>query len=223
MVRVNAINRVTLGSQVASELRMLMAKRELERGVVLGEEYLAEKFGVSRGPVRDALRILTNEGLAVPRGNRTEFRGLSVTDVDELFSLRQILESAALERALEKDRAALIDLMSSACDAMEKAAEGGSAEAFAAADMEYHSSSFIVAEHTRLLSIWRQYQDTVAMVLLASRETYGDLGPSIKSHHVLLDLVRTGDFNNIEYELKRHLHNANERARSFYEDPKEKK
>lgn len=50
----------------------MMARRQITGGTVLGEEYLAEQFGVSRGPIRDALKILVNDGLAVTRGNRTE-------------------------------------------------------------------------------------------------------------------------------------------------------
>lgn len=93
------------GTQSAKERVYQSLKDDIVRGVLdmgamLNEGQLASKYGVSKGPVREALVLLCQEGLveAVPRvGYRTS--RVTVKDVDDIFDLRKIVEGAAAERA----------------------------------------------------------------------------------------------------------------------------
>ncbi|MFH5821211.1 GntR family transcriptional regulator [Georgenia sp. AZ-5] len=216
-MQITPIKQDSLGAQVARELRLLIATRRIADGTPVVEEALANQFGVSRGPVRDALKILAAEGLVTVRGRRAEIRGLTAIDIDELFSLRHMLESTALAMAMERDPDALLAALEGALRQMEAAVTSGEAEAFAQADSRFHSSFYLAAGHSRLTAIWAQYRPSIEMVLLSSRETYRDLAPSIGSHYTLTDLIRAGDPGQALQELTEHLDNARRRVRTFYE------
>ncbi|MEE6282915.1 GntR family transcriptional regulator [Georgenia sp. MJ170] len=213
---IKPIKHNSLGTQVADELRTLIATRRIEAGTTIGEEALAAQFGLSRGPVREAIKTLAGEGLIELGGRSAVIRGLDADDIDELFSLRLILESAAVRMATERDVEQLLAQLDAALDEMEDAVAGGSAKAFAAADLRFHSSLYSVAGHRRLQGIWDLYRPSISVVLLASRSTYDDLRPSIDSHYKLRDLVGSGDLDAVVAELERHLDNARSRVREFY-------
>ena len=80
-------------------LRRAIIGGELEPGTHLVESALSERFGVSRAPIRDALKELEGEGLLEPRRRGVYVKALTGEDVWELHNLRQTLEVAALELA----------------------------------------------------------------------------------------------------------------------------
>lgn len=216
---ITPIRHRSLGEQVADELRRLIAKRVVTPGSQLAEEDLADRFGVSRGPVREALKTLAAEGLIEIRGRRAFIRGLEANDIDELFSLRQMLESTALRRAMERDNPRLVRLLDEAIGQMRVAAADQSPNEFAKADRNYHTSFYQIADHSRLRQIWEQFLPSISLVLLASRETYSDLTPSVTSHVVLRDLIAEGEIDPVLAELTSHIDNARQRVRVFYEGP----
>ena len=95
-----------MGEQISHRLRVDIISGAIGNGTHLAEDSLAARFDVSRGPVRDALRQLESEGLVENRRKRlyVSFRGLP--DIEELYSLRENLESMALRLAGELSEAA---------------------------------------------------------------------------------------------------------------------
>lgn len=215
-MKIEPIKQSSLGEQVAAELRRLIATRAMTPGTTVTEEALATQFRLSRGPVREAIRMLTAEGLLEAHGRATVIRGVSTEDVDELFSLRFVLESAAVELAMQRNQELLVRLLDESIEEMEHAANSGSAEAFADADLRFHSSLYVVAGHRRLQAIWDQYRPSIHLILLVSRKTYEDLAPSVEYHYRLRDLISSGDVDAVRADLAEHLDNARGRVRAFY-------
>lgn len=88
---------------IAVSLRELIATGELEGGARLVERELAERFGVSRVPMREAIQRLESEGLVELLRNRgAVVRTLTEADVDEIYSLRMLLEGDAIFRAVKR-------------------------------------------------------------------------------------------------------------------------
>ncbi|MGI5285712.1 GntR family transcriptional regulator [Nonomuraea polychroma] len=100
-----------LGDQLLAQLRSLIVRGELSVGTHLVEGRIAERFGVSRGPVRDALRQLEIEGLVETRERGVFVRGLSDHDLVELYSLPGALEGLAIQEAIARLDAADRDLV----------------------------------------------------------------------------------------------------------------
>jgi DNA-binding GntR family transcriptional regulator len=100
-VKVDAIKNI--GEVIAQSLKEMIYEAELKPGQQLVQENIAQMFGVSRVPVRDALQILINMGLAVNVPRRGVIvRPLSRKLLDELFEIRKILEGSAIKTAVQK-------------------------------------------------------------------------------------------------------------------------
>lgn len=82
---------------IHSELREAILRDEIAAGTDLSQVKLAKQFGVSRGPVREALRLLEKEGLIESRFNhRARVAAFSVKDLDELYGMRIVMESLGI-------------------------------------------------------------------------------------------------------------------------------
>ncbi|MFC3997421.1 GntR family transcriptional regulator [Nocardiopsis sediminis] len=216
MPEIPTIKQVALGDQVAAELRRMIITGRYAPGDSLVEGHLAERFDLSRGPIRDALKTLAAEGLIDTNRRSATVVGLSAADIDELFSLRESMETLALKIALDTDRTRLAAELEQTLQAMRTAAETRDPEAYTAADLRFHSVFYSTAGHRRLADVWAQYRPTIEMLLLASNERYDDLGPSVAAHELLARLIATGEPGAAFAELHAHLDNARLRLREPY-------
>ncbi|QOR70279.1 GntR family transcriptional regulator [Ruania alkalisoli] len=209
---VTPLKQTSLGEQVARDLRVLIVDGRLTRGVHLVEADLSRDFGVSRGPIRDALRKLEVEGLVETRQRGTFVVGLTEEDVAEMFSLRRTLESFALRLCSEAE-----DLDWSAFDRplerMRQAADASDAGSFAVADLEFHSLFYEMSGHRRLHALWRENEPTFLTLLTLTTARDDDLHPSAESHAVILRDLRSGRLDRALAELDSHLEGASRRMR----------
>jgi len=216
MSEILPIKQRALGEKVAGELRRLIITGRYAPGTSLVEGHLAEQFDLSRGPIRDALKILASEGLIDTNRRSATVVGLGGDDIDELFSLRGSLEHLALEIGLRRDRTGLADGLKAPLEQMRRARQDRDPDLFTAADVRFHSVFYDVAGHRRLADVWAQYRPTIEVLLLASNERYEDLGPSVRAHEVLAGLVESGEPEAVLDELRGHLDNARLRLRAPY-------
>src|SRR5882757_7217198 len=141
---VSPIRQAPLGEQLLVQLRALIVRGELTAGTHLVEGWIAERFGVSRGPVRDALRQLELEGLVETRRRGVYVRGLSDTDLAELYALRGALESLAVRESIARLPGGDWSGLHTALDRMWAAADAGDSAAFAAADLDFHGGFYAI-------------------------------------------------------------------------------
>ena len=98
----NAQRPPTAQEYVLQRLRQAIISRELRPGAAIRQELLAEKYGTSRVPLREALKILEGEGHVTYIPHRGYFvADLSVSDLREVYIIRDLLETEALTRAVE--------------------------------------------------------------------------------------------------------------------------
>lgn len=205
----------SLGAQVAQVLRHRIVRGELAPGARITEEALAEEFSVSRGPVRDALTQLSFEKLVeVQRPRGVYIVGLTRDDVDQLYSLRGALEQLALSRAMRVDDDARWTAMAAAVGRMGEAADAGDHAAFVAADLEFHSQIYALADHPRLEGAWNQYLPTFTALLEVTINHDEDLHESSGDHVKLMDVMRSGTPTQAAKVLTEHLDGARERMLS---------
>jgi GntR family transcriptional regulator of gluconate operon len=205
----------SLGAQVAQVLRHRIVSGELAPGARITEEALAEEFSVSRGPVRDALTQLSFEKLVeVQRPRGVYIVGLTRDDVDQLYSLRGALEQLALSRAMRVDDDARWTAMAAAVGRMGEAADDGDHAAFVAADLEFHSQIYALADHPRLEGAWNQYLPTFTALLEVTINHDEDLHESSGDHVKLMDVMRSGTPTQAAKVLTEHLDGARERMLS---------
>ncbi len=167
---IRAIDQSKLGEEVAQMLRRAILAGELEPGTHLVESSLSTDFGVSRGPIRDALRELESEGLVEARRRGVFVTGLTRDDVWELYTLRAAIDVVALDLAAAQFTLEDFTRLRRLVEVMERAADDGRMADFAEADIRFHSAFYERAGHRRLLRVWQSFVGTFQVLIeLGSR------------------------------------------------------
>ena len=204
-----------LGHHVLAQLRRAIITGDLAAGTHLVESKLSATFDVSRGPIRDALRQLQVEGLVESRRRGTYVRGLTSADIEELYMIRELLEFAAVRAICEREG---VDLegVKAELRRMREAFEAGDRQAFASADLQFHTAFYDAAGYPRLSAVWAQYRPTFADMLAVTNAQDGDLAPTLRDHELLLESVAGGDTEGTLEILGRHIQGSLDRMRSAY-------
>lgn len=200
-----------LGPQLAQELRYRIIRGTYPAGMHLVETDLSAEFDVSRGPVRDALRILETEGLLTSRRRGVFVRGLPAADVTELYTVRAAIEQLAVDLVIQRTRQPDWAGYDQLVEEMRKAAEARDPARFAVADLAFHTLFYSDSENRRLLGFWQQIQPTFAVMLKVTTQEERDLYGPAESHSAILEAAKRGDRDGAITEMRKHLDEAHQR------------
>lgn len=151
---------LALGEQVYHTLRSHLRKGLIVAGQPLQEVQLAEKLGVSRTPVREALTRLASEGLLASDGRSFVVPALTLDDVDDIYEVRFLIEPAAIRRVAEFTtdpavRAPIEDALAAAAAAN----KSGDADAFRETNVRFRAAWLALVPNRRLVKVVEQYAD----------------------------------------------------------------
>jgi DNA-binding GntR family transcriptional regulator len=205
-----------LADDVIERLRDAIALGELPQGQAINERDLARALGVSRGPVREALRKLHDECLVDIRHNHaTIVRELSARDIEEVYSLRLVLERAAIERAAQHATEDDIAALTAALAVLTEAAETGTPRQVAIADVGFHDCIYRAARHERLEHAWKGLRAQVYVFLHLRNEVGSDYRAHAAAEHAeLVELIGTGNVERASETIEQHLKAAYERLQT---------
>lgn len=207
-----------LGQQVANQLRLAIVAGEVSAGTRLVEDELASRLRVSRGPVRDALRELAEEGL-VDMANRGAFVvPLNTRDVWELYSFRTVLESFALELAAERFTEEDITASETILESMARSAKEGRMDDFVAEDMAFHSLFYERSGHRRLLRSWQALARSFRAILTITSIANPRTASILEKHRGILEAVKARDGAAAKRVLQAHLEEAETVLRRVYNE-----
>ncbi|GAB3043370.1 GntR family transcriptional regulator [Sediminivirga luteola] len=204
------IRQERLGDQLARDLRRKILGGELEPGHHLVEHVLAERYDVSRGPVREALKQLEVDGLAdsVRQGYRVS--EVTAEDIDELYMLRLALETLAVERARAK--AADWSELERIVAGLHDAAAENSQSRFAQWDLRFHSFFYQAGGGKRLRTMWTLFEPTLAALAEINPHPADDLQNAAEDHDRIFHAIKdSGDDDAWRALLTTHLVGAKER------------
>ncbi|MER7563688.1 GntR family transcriptional regulator [Streptomyces sp. NPDC048523] len=182
-----------LADEVADRIREAIFNGAYAPGEQLREVELSGELGVSRGPVREALRLLEREGLVHCAWHRgTTVTTLSAEDVAELDSLRGALEDLAVRQVIAHASDEDLASIAKTADMMERA---GDAHEMVRLDIAFHDAVFAAAGHRRLADAWDGIRCQVHLFLLTriGRSTAGYLDRIPREHHGLVTALRARD------------------------------
>ena len=151
---------LALGEQVYHTLRSHLRNGAIQVGQPLQEVQLAEKLGVSRTPVREALARLASDGLLVSEGRSFMVPALTLADVDDIYEIRFLIEPAALRRVAEftADAATRAPIETALSDAI-RAHDAADAEAFREANVRFRAAWLALVPNPRLVRVVEQYSE----------------------------------------------------------------
>jgi GntR family transcriptional regulator of gluconate operon len=210
---ISPVHRPPLGEQLLDQVRALIVRGELEPGTHLVEGWMAERFGVSRGPVRDALRQLELEGLVETRRRGVFVRGLSEDDIVELYAVRGALEGRAIRDVIARRGSVDWTPLEDAVTRMRAAAGVPDPDAFASADLDFHSAFYSLGGNRRLAATWALHRSLFAAMLAVTNATDRDLNPIAQDHADLAQTVRIGEVESALAALDEHLEGSCARMR----------
>jgi DNA-binding GntR family transcriptional regulator len=185
-----------LWESVSDQLRDEILDGRLAAGSRLVETELAERFGVSRGPIRDALRELARGGLAVDLPRRGTFvSSLTEADLGEVYVLRRAIEEAAVRltigKASEADIAQMFEVLGEA-----EAAYGRNdlAEAWEA-DMAFHRTYCRLSGNGRLLELFDHLASQTVLLMRTALAERASLGwtPPVEFHRRIASAIEARD------------------------------
>lgn len=208
-IQLEGIANPPLRSRVADRLREAILRGELRPGQTLTEVALSQQFQVSRAPVREAFRSLSEEGLleTVPyKGTRV--RALSRTDIEETYSLRGQLEAFAITRIVS--RAGTVDVaeLGRLCDLMRELAAAGDLAGLDEADERFHRAIIELADHALLLSVWSTLALRVRQIMaLRNRQNQNPMEVAL-NHPPIVEALKRKDLDAALTHIARHVASA---------------
>ncbi|WP_433679774.1 GntR family transcriptional regulator [Nocardia sp. CA-119907] len=211
------VNRQSTAEMIADRLREAIMRGNLGPGAQLGEADLATRFGVSRGPVREAMQRLLTEGLLYSIRNRGIFViELTIDDVVDIYRARTAIEGGALALILDGRRDIAYTALEPSVTSMRACAETGDAAGVSDADQAFHEALVESAGSPRLVRAARTLLIETRMCLGALQTTYPDLREQAQEHVELRDAIGSGPAPRARALLVEHMDDAVQRLRRQY-------
>jgi DNA-binding GntR family transcriptional regulator len=172
------VERRVLRHEVLQGLRTRIVEGEIAPGTRLLEIPLATRLGVSRGPIREALRQLEQEGLVEFEPHRGAIVvGVPDDEIETMYGIRALLEATAFSRACRRLKARDLEALDAMVESMIEASEDGDVERVTELDLEFHGRVVELSGLTYLRRLWSSIDGVVRLRNARVRKQLG--GPSV--------------------------------------------
>ncbi|MFE4545410.1 GntR family transcriptional regulator [Arthrobacter sp. NPDC056727] len=197
---------------IADQLREQIVQGIFRPGEQINESAMATRLRTSRGPLREALQRLCQEGILVNHRNRGVFvLELTTEDIKEIYAVREAVESAAANTLLDGNREQITDT----CDVlkgiikdMAKQVAVSDWQAIARLDMQFHTSFIAGTGNSRLIRIYETLAAESRMCILSLEVSYPRADVLVQEHQNILDLLEARDRRALQNAIKRHMQKA---------------
>jgi len=202
----NQIENRSLRDRVLDALREAIITGEFKPGQQLIETDLATSLGVSLAPLREALQILSTEGLAetVPY-HGTTVRRLTKADIEELYSLRSVLETFAIRRVIGQHNPEHVPLLRKCFEEMLAAAEAGDLKQVNQIDRQFHDMLIELSGHCLLMTSWNVVSMRVRQVMALLNRRNRDLKKIAYNHVPIVDAIEAGEVDKAIELMEKHV------------------
>ncbi|PKO91500.1 MAG: GntR family transcriptional regulator [Betaproteobacteria bacterium HGW-Betaproteobacteria-10] len=202
----NRIAPTALYQEVAERLRQRIFNHELTPGDWIDEQKLAEEYGISRTPLREALKVLAAEGLVDLKPRRGCYvTEISHQDIDDIFPLMAMLEGRCAFIAAQLATAGDIRGLKAIHEKLESAAKDSRIDAFFEANQEFHRRIQELTNNRWLLSVIQDLRKVLKLSRLHSLSLEGRLQQSLEEHRIIMAAFEAGDAAKAEKSMHDHL------------------
>ena len=179
---------------VCETLRDALRRGILQPGERLMEIQLAEDLGVSRTPVREAIRKLEMEGYVIMMPRRgTYVADLSIRDINEVFEIRTSLESLASGLAAERIDEDELEKLQRLLVEIGAYIKSGDMESIVRTDTEFHDLLYQASRNTRLVGIISNLREQLTRFRTTSMSFPGRLKATLEEHRKIVEAIAQGD------------------------------
>ncbi len=192
--KVNMDEYLPLRDVVFNTLRQAILRGELKPGERLMEIQLANKLGVSRTPIREAIRKLELEGLVlmIPRKG-AEVAEITEKNLRDVLEVRRALEELAVRLTCERITKEQIEELKVAAGEFETATKSSDVTKIAEADVRFHDVIYLATDNERLIQLLNNLREQMyryRVEYLKRKEVYPKL---IKEHEEIIQAIRDGE------------------------------
>lgn len=219
VVGFNHIENKPLRERILDILRDAIVNGEFKPGHPLIETELATQLGVSRAPLREALQILNKEGLleTVPY-HGTTVRRLSRTDIEELYSLRVVLETFAIRRVIAQNSPENTQRLREYFAKMLDAAEANDLKLLNKIDREFHDAIIEYSKHGLLMSVWNAVSLRVRQVMALQNNRFSDIKEIAYNHLAIIDAIAEADESRAVALIEDHVSSVGRQIAQHWDD-----
>lgn len=209
-------------------MRRAIILGELPPGSRLDEQWLADKFGVSRIPIREMFPLLERNGLVRIEPRRGVFVvGLSNEDIHDVYECRSVLEARSIRRVAETIDAEGLARLRELVDRVEWAMRNNQPDRIVAYDIAFHREIVVMAGNKRILAAWDMLVELISVLLDISSSVFRDVvlpyDPVAPQRHTkLLHFIETRNADAAEELLMNHLYGSEVAVREAIKYMREK-
>ncbi|MBX3012244.1 MAG: GntR family transcriptional regulator [Caldilineaceae bacterium] len=208
----------TLSDEAADRLRAAIRSGVLQPGSRLIERDLAERLGMSRIPIREAIQRLVDEGLA----RKLPHRGAQVytptrEEIEEICSLRVVLERFVAERAIERWQPHYEFELRQIIQHMRLAGSQQDLQEVYAQDYRFHHTLWQIANHSMMIEVLSTLRARISRFLYEANGalSMSELETHITDHNKLIDVLLSGDVAEAQDSFMQHVLGAKERILTY--------
>ena len=190
---------------VVNELRNLILGGEFSRGEWIRQEEIAERFQLSRIPVREALRTLEAEGLVIIQPRRgARVASVDRSELEQIYALRIAVEPLAISQSIPQLTEAQILVLEELAARMEASTE---IEEFLATDREFHLASYQGAQYPLIVQLVERFWNTTQHYRrrYAQVRSERSFQHAYSDHRLLIQAIRDGNGDVAAAIVKRHI------------------
>lgn len=212
------IQRRSLHGELVERLRALITVGELANGQKVPERELCQRFGVSRTPLREALKVLASEGVVTLRPNRgAVVNGLTAQDLAHAFPVMGALEALAGEIACRMITDAELAKIRVAHETMVMHWRRGELQAYFALNRAIHEAILEATHNDVLISTYRTISRRIMAARFMANKSPKRWAQAVKEHGAILAALERRDGRALSKILKSHLANKLEAVKSNLE------
>jgi DNA-binding GntR family transcriptional regulator len=201
----------SLAEDAADRIREQVLVGGYRQGQHLIEAKIADQLQISRGPVREAFKMLRAEGLLTEQPRRGTFVvSLTPQDVRDIYGLRTAIEGAAARLLCRHRDDDAIAQLAEAAEAIAAAASEGDAAAVARADLAFHEQLCLLSGNRRLLETFQRYVPALRGLLRMDERIMPSINDVAAQHRPVVDAIRAGDEDEAVRLVTEHSEQAGE-------------
>jgi DNA-binding GntR family transcriptional regulator len=200
------INRRYLHDEVADRMRELIQSGEMEPKARVNESELTERFGISRTPLREAIKILATEGLLELLPNRgARVASISEGEIEEMIEVIAGLEATAGDLACRIISDAEIDAIQVDHDAMVCAWQGGDEAGYFSRNRAIHEAIMASARNAILANLYQSLSGRIQRSRYRAHQTPEQWARTMSEHEQMIVLLRARDGVALGQLLREHI------------------
>ena len=207
----------SLTSVVQTEIERLILSGELAPGAKLTEALLADRLGVSRGPIREAFRMLEEAGLVRLEKNRGVFvRSIPMAEAMEIYDLRSMIDESVGRQLALRITPGQLQQLRYLVEQMERLVKDGhntsASEPYHRLNLEFHDRLVEFAGNQKLINLYRRLVNELSLFRRLNLADGGQIPVSVAEHRAILKAIAAGDADAAGLALRAHVMESKQRT-----------